>query len=41
MTDCMHCHVPMRIGHNVYETEDGGHDVEEFYYCDECGAEYS
>ena len=40
MTDCPHCKIPMRVGQNVYTTEDGEHDVEYYHYCDECGAEY-
>ena len=40
MTDCPHCKIPMRVGQNVYKTEDGGHDAEYYHYCDECGADY-
>ena len=40
MTDCPHCKIPMRVGQNIYTTEDGEHDVEYYHYCDECGAEY-
>jgi len=38
---CRHCNIRMSVGTNGYETEDGGYDVEHFYYCDNCGAEYS
>ncbi len=41
MSDCPHCHIPMQVGRNVYEDEDGGKDYEYYHYCDECGADYS
>lgn len=41
MSDCPHCHIPMRIGRNIYEDKDGVQDYEDYYYCDECGADYS
>lgn len=41
MSDCPHCHIPMRVGSNVYKTEEGDYDCEYYYYCDECGADYS
>ena len=40
MVDCPHCHIPMNVGTNVYETIDGELDCDHYYYCDKCGADY-
>ena len=41
LTLCPHCKIPMSVGQNVYQDEDGDCDVEYYHYCDECGADYS
>jgi len=40
MVDCPHCHIPMNVGSNTYQTEDGEYDCEYYHYCDKCGADY-
>ena len=38
---CKHCNIRMSVGSNVYYDEDGEPDVEQYLYCDKCGADYS
>jgi RNase P subunit RPR2 len=38
---CKHCNIPFSVGTNIYIDEDGNTDKECYYFCDECGADYS